>query len=286
MVWIPGGEFSMGAADPPEMDDVGMKATTDSRPIHRGDDLRLVSVNLRPARRGQYQNRQSSSDEVLLAAQLLVGCDEGIEGRFRRCEEGAVIEPGPAHLISRGDSVTDQRLTQRCGSTLVKENSHARLAVGAARLRRRQTLLRVPQHKLHLFARHAGEPLQEIIHPPAVFEVLEQCLDRHACAFEQPRAADFSRHAFHHRTLTPIKHDVILRDAPRACKREFTNRNSRRGPGQNADGSFLCTDQYCSRYMVGTRGKGEISTGTNHLGFRCVKSAMQRVQTSAGDIKH
>ena len=35
-------------------------------------------------------------------------------------------------------------------------------------------------------------------------------------------------------------------------------------------GSFLCTDQYCSRYMVGTRGKGEVSTGTNHLGFRCV----------------
>jgi formylglycine-generating enzyme required for sulfatase activity len=36
-------------------------------------------------------------------------------------------------------------------------------------------------------------------------------------------------------------------------------------------GSFLCTDQYCTRYMVGTRGKGEISTGSNHLGFRCVK---------------
>jgi len=35
-------------------------------------------------------------------------------------------------------------------------------------------------------------------------------------------------------------------------------------------GSFLCTDQYCSRYIVGTRGKGEVSTGTNHLGFRCV----------------
>jgi hypothetical protein len=30
-------------------------------------------------------------------------------------------------------------------------------------------------------------------------------------------------------------------------------------------------DQYCSRYMVGTRGKGEVSTGTNHLGFRSVK---------------
>jgi sulfatase modifying factor 1 len=35
-------------------------------------------------------------------------------------------------------------------------------------------------------------------------------------------------------------------------------------------GSFLCTDQYCSRYMVGTRGKGEISTASNHLGVRLV----------------
>jgi len=37
-------------------------------------------------------------------------------------------------------------------------------------------------------------------------------------------------------------------------------------------GSFLCTDNYCTRYMVGMRGKGEITTATNHLGFRCVKS--------------
>jgi formylglycine-generating enzyme required for sulfatase activity len=36
-------------------------------------------------------------------------------------------------------------------------------------------------------------------------------------------------------------------------------------------GSFLCNDQYCSRYIVGTRGKGEVNTGTNHLGFRCIR---------------
>jgi sulfatase modifying factor 1 len=42
-------------------------------------------------------------------------------------------------------------------------------------------------------------------------------------------------------------------------------------------GSFLCTDQYCTRYMVGTRGKGEVSTGSNHLGFRCVQSAAQQI---------
>lgn len=36
-------------------------------------------------------------------------------------------------------------------------------------------------------------------------------------------------------------------------------------------GSFLCTDQYCARYMPGGRGKGEADTGTNHTGFRCVR---------------
>jgi formylglycine-generating enzyme required for sulfatase activity len=35
-------------------------------------------------------------------------------------------------------------------------------------------------------------------------------------------------------------------------------------------GSFLCTDQYCTRYMVGSRDKGDPSTSSNHLGFRCV----------------
>jgi formylglycine-generating enzyme required for sulfatase activity len=38
-------------------------------------------------------------------------------------------------------------------------------------------------------------------------------------------------------------------------------------------GSFLCSDEYCSRYMVGTRGKGEVRTASNHLGFRCVKDS-------------
>jgi formylglycine-generating enzyme required for sulfatase activity len=36
-------------------------------------------------------------------------------------------------------------------------------------------------------------------------------------------------------------------------------------------GSYLCTDQYCTRYMIGSRGKGEYRSGTNHIGFRCVK---------------
>ncbi len=57
-----------------------------------------------------------------------------------------------------------------------------------------------------------------------------------------------------------------------------------RGPGDSFDpdepgqkkrshrgGSFLCSDQFCFRYILGTRAKGEVSTGTCHLGFRCVR---------------
>lgn len=35
-------------------------------------------------------------------------------------------------------------------------------------------------------------------------------------------------------------------------------------------GSFMCTDQYCARYIVGARGKGEPSSGSSNVGFRCV----------------
>ena len=36
-------------------------------------------------------------------------------------------------------------------------------------------------------------------------------------------------------------------------------------------GSFICSDEYCIRYKRGTRGKGEVTSGTNNLGFRCVR---------------
>ena len=57
-----------------------------------------------------------------------------------------------------------------------------------------------------------------------------------------------------------------------------------RGPSESRDpseptvakrvqrgGSFLCSNQYCARYLVGSRGRGEPSSGGNHLGFRCVR---------------
>jgi formylglycine-generating enzyme required for sulfatase activity len=38
-------------------------------------------------------------------------------------------------------------------------------------------------------------------------------------------------------------------------------------------GSFLCAENYCQRYVVGSRGKGEVRSAQNHVGFRCVMDA-------------
>jgi formylglycine-generating enzyme required for sulfatase activity len=37
-------------------------------------------------------------------------------------------------------------------------------------------------------------------------------------------------------------------------------------------GSYLCSDQYCTRYVPGGRGKGALDSGTTHVGFRCARS--------------
>ena len=37
-------------------------------------------------------------------------------------------------------------------------------------------------------------------------------------------------------------------------------------------GSFLCSDRYCTRYLVGSRGKGASDSAGTNIGFRCVKA--------------
>jgi sulfatase modifying factor 1 len=36
-------------------------------------------------------------------------------------------------------------------------------------------------------------------------------------------------------------------------------------------GSFLCSDEYCTRYLVGSRGKGAVDSGSSNVGFRGIR---------------
>lgn len=37
-------------------------------------------------------------------------------------------------------------------------------------------------------------------------------------------------------------------------------------------GSFLCSEGYCTRYLVGSRGRGEPDSSSSHIGFRCARA--------------
>lgn len=58
---------------------------------------------------------------------------------------------------------------------------------------------------------------------------------------------------------------------PKGPSETYNSRGGNEKRRVHRGGSFLCTSEYCSRYMVGTRGNGEIRSPTSHLGFRCVK---------------
>lgn len=62
-----------------------------------------------------------------------------------------------------------------------------------------------------------------------------------------------------------------------------SEKNNPKGPSDSFDpnepglvkrvqkgGSFLCSDEYCMRYKAGSRDKGEVTSASNNLGFRCV----------------
>jgi formylglycine-generating enzyme len=50
-------------------------------------------------------------------------------------------------------------------------------------------------------------------------------------------------------------------------------------------GSYLCTDQYCARYLVGSRGKSEVTSGASNLGFRLVRDGHGDVGSGAAGAR-
>src|SRR5258708_26025187 len=186
--------------------------------IYRSGNLRKMSLNLRPTCRRQYQNREASASQVLLVAQVLVGGDEDSEIRFRCAKKAAVFEFVPTHFVGRGNSVACQSVAQGRGRSLVEEDLHRCRRGMLLALRRSQALFGVVQNRVHLFAAHAWEPIEEIVHPRPILQILEQRLDRHPCALENPGATDLPWVPFDCRTLTPLKHRTKLYRQTRSGK--------------------------------------------------------------------
>jgi formylglycine-generating enzyme required for sulfatase activity len=68
-------------------------------------------------------------------------------------------------------------------------------------------------------------------------------------------------------------HPDYYKDSPKKNPQGPANPVAKEEPRRvQRGGSFLCCDNYCSRYLAGARGKGEPSSAASHIGFRCVLS--------------
>jgi sulfatase modifying factor 1 len=308
MVWIPGGEFAMGATDPPAADPVGMQAAADARPIHR------VFVD------GFWMDKTDVTNEEFARFVKATGYATMAE-RTPRAEDfpgappdnlvaGSVVFTPPDHPVPLNDHYqwwsyikgANWRHPDGPASSLKGREKYpvVHVAYEDALAYAKWAGKRLPTEAEWEFAARGGlagkpYPWGDQFQPGGKwmanthqghFPNTDTGEDGHvgiAPVAEFPPngyglydmagnvwqwTSDWYRPDYYQQLAAAggVTRNPRGPDAPYDPAEPTEKKKVHRG------GSFLCTDQYCSRYVVGTRGKGEVSTGTNHLGFRCVKT--------------
>jgi sulfatase modifying factor 1 len=309
MAWIPGGEFSMGVQNAPDINEVGMQATTDSRPIHR------VYVD------GFWMDKTAVTNEEFAKFVKSTGYVTVAE-RTPRAEDfpgappenlvaGSVVFSPPDHTVPLNDHFqwwsyvkganwrhplgpkSDIRSKGKYPVVHVAYEDAVAYAEWAGK--------RLPTEAEWEFAARGGLSGKPFVwgdqfrpggkwmantyqgkfpvkgmdkgddgfvgiapvaqYPPNSYGLFDMAGNVWQWTSDWYRPDYYAR-------LVAV--GGVARN-PQGPASPFDPSEPTEKKKVHRGGSFLCTDQYCSRYIVGTRGKGEVSTGTNHLGFRCVK---------------
>jgi len=321
MTWIPGGEFSMGAADPRGLDHGGHEAMDDARPIHRVyvDGFWMDKTEVT---NGEYSRFVKATGYVTVAEKKPTR-EEFPTAPLENLVAGSVVFTPPPNAVALDNHYqwwayvpgTSWRHPQGSGSNLTGRDAYP--------------VLHVAYEDALAYARWAGRDLPTEAEwefaarggltgrPYAWGDDLEPGGRWMANVYQgrfPVKNADQGEDGF--AGIAPVAqfpaNGYGLFDMagnvwewvsdwyrPDTYATLASAGGVARNPGGPADGfdpaepglpkrvhrggSFLCTDQYCARYMVGTRGKGEVRTGSNHLGFRCVKTSPRRRSTERVD---
>jgi sulfatase modifying factor 1 len=308
MVWIPGGEFSMGAQDPQgaDMNMVGMQATADARPIHRVyvDGFFMDKTDVTNA---QFAAFVKATGYITIAEKTPTAQDFPSAPPENLYAGGVVFSP-PNHAVPLNNHfqwwtyVKGANWRHPSGpdsSIKGKENYPVvQVAYADAEAYAKWVHKRLPTEAEWEFAARGG-----LAGNPYVWGEQFRPSGKWMANTFQGHFPDKDTGADGFIGLAPVAQytpnpyglydmagnvwqwtsDWYRPDYYYQLAQTGSVARNPKGPDSPLDpaepnekkkvhrgGSFLCTDQYCSRYMVGTRGKGEISTGTNHLGFRCV----------------
>jgi formylglycine-generating enzyme required for sulfatase activity len=307
MAWIPGGEFSMGANDPPDMNAVGMQATEDARPIHRVyvDGFFIDKTDVTNAqfaafvkatgyvtvaeRAPRKEDFPTAPPENLVAGSIVFAPPDHavpLNDHFQWWDyaKGANWRHplGPKSDIAGKDNYPVVHVAYEdaaayakwAGKRLPTEAEWEFAARGGAAglpfvwgdTFRPDGKWMANTHEGHFPDHDTGEDGYAGVAPVAQFPPNQYGLYDMAGNVWQ-WTSDWYRPDYY----TQLAAAGAVARNPRGPDTPFDPSEPGERKKVHRGGSFLCTDQYCSRYIVGTRGKGEVGTGTNHLGFRCVR---------------
>jgi formylglycine-generating enzyme len=318
MAWIPGGEFSMGAQVPPQMSEVGMQATEDSRPIHRVyvDGFWMDKTDVTNEEFGEF----ITATGYVTVAERIPRAQDFPGAPPENLVAGSVVFSPPSDAVPLNDHFqwwayvkgANWQHPQGPKSSLKGHEKYpvVHISYEDAVAYARWAGKRLPTEAEWEFAARgglAGKPFVwgDEFRPggkwmanthQGQFPVQDTGEDGYAgtapVAQYPPNGyglydmagnvwqwnSDWYRPDYYEQLALAggVAHNPQGPTTPFDPSEPTEKKKVHRG------GSFLCTDQYCSRYMVGTRGKGEVSTGTNHLGFRCVKDVSATSASETG----
>lgn len=301
MVWIPGGEFSMGALDPPGLDNnmVGMQATEDARPIHR------VYVDGFFMGKTDVTNRQFAAfvraTHYGTVAERTPRAEDFPDAPPENLVAGGVVFSPPDHPVPLASHSQWWRYVKGANwrhptdpnSSISGREDYpvVQIAYEDAEAYAKWAGKRRPTEAEWEFAARGG-----LAGKPYAWGDEFRPHGKWMANTHQGNFPNEDKGSDGFAGLAPDMSGNVWRWTSDWYRPDYYSALAKRGdvarnpqgPDQSYDpaepgepkkvhrgGSFLCTEQYCSRYMVSTRGKGEISTGTNHLGFRCVMTPQQ-----------